>query len=949
MKFSKFIFYSLCFALFTLVANADPLLPAQYYSDAYYMMPQAQRAGNSNWSGGAEIQNPRAAQGNSASRAGGATSQVANSGTGSRASGGRSGNQRTGSAEGTSPRGGARSVTARTATPIATGAAITQAAGAAVTQSRAAASGRATNARSATPARGGSANQRTVTARSATPIATGANVQGVAQRAGAQNRTVRARNAATTEARLGVQGRVLGGKPGGNNANNQLTQLYNRMNVGSVSNILDPMTGLISADAYSNCIEGYYACMDEICTARSPGQRRCACAARVQTYNAAEQLLQKAREDLLKASGELSLLIAAKGKDISAAFQLTDAEKVLNCVAFRDAKMSGELQKWCLSHITTVVNDNHNFDIDNGCYSSSIAEPSFCRDNKFGWGNDWMNTLNGADSDILSLLETAAKNTENLNMFVNPDDNNLFASVNITMQIVNNMNGLQPANPAEAITDQLAKTWGYDLFTFAHNNVCGRVLDSCFNGIYEACGSVGSGNKSVACRTAYATTGDKGPYNYNSCISINNQSDLTGAENNATGTADTFFIARRTSAGFDTSCFGYGSNAADPFQSLRGPVADARRSVLNKYVLDANADCDMYGEELIRLTRNLELQKIAAAQLLQKKRLEFKMEEDKRVDDEFLAATRNFNECITELYDCYHTQETGHYPAWSATRIRTYCAQISNVPSCYQTMVCNPGTAQLRAVIDEEDKTSCDNRQDVEVNNCRNIVTLNELLNGVHGITNSLLNNFSPDHRTGINSGTLREYCIRNAIGSDGASIRQFGITWGPGTERSESTANRECSLSGALEAVQYWNSSIGTWGECVAIRCMAGYEKNGDTCMANSQNCANGYEWSPTQSMCRPIEYAIYYYLNHVTVNLQPAMYNADSSFPIMLPTAAQMIVLPQFPANADFSGWVDQITKTHKDRISAGTTGAQRFDASWTCKSGFKLNSTSTECIPE
>ena len=82
-------------------------------------------------------------------------------------------------------------------------------------------------------------------------------------------------------------------------------------------------------------------------------------------------------------------------------------------------------------------------------------------------------------------------------------------------------------------------------------------------------------------------------------------------------------------------------------------------------------------------------------------------------------------------------------------------------------MICNPSTSQFRAVIDEQDSEQCNNSQDYEQNTCRNIVTLNEILNGVNGATVS-------DPSTPLcigtdadkcNSANLREQClINNAV-----------------------------------------------------------------------------------------------------------------------------------------------------------------------------------------
>ena len=68
-------------------------------------------------------------------------------------------------------------------------------------------------------------------------------------------------------------------------------------------------------------MESYYACMDEICTARNAAQRRCACAGRVKSIAEAEAALEQATEDLITVSGELALRIETKGKDVKTAFR----------------------------------------------------------------------------------------------------------------------------------------------------------------------------------------------------------------------------------------------------------------------------------------------------------------------------------------------------------------------------------------------------------------------------------------------------------------------------------------------------------------------------------------------------------------------------------------------------------------------------------------------------
>ena len=79
-------------------------------------------------------------------------------------------------------------------------------------------------------------------------------------------------------------------------------------------------------------------------------------------------------------------------------------------------------------------------------------------------------------------------------------------------------------------------------------------------------------------------------------------------------------------------------------------------------------------------------------------------------------------------------------------------------------MICNPSTAQFKAVIDKQDSEQCNNSQDYTQNTCRNIVTLNEILNGVNGATGV---GAGSDLCTGTNvekcnSAELREQCLLN-------------------------------------------------------------------------------------------------------------------------------------------------------------------------------------------
>ena len=235
------------------------------------------------------------------------------------------------------------------------------------------------------------APSRNVVARTATTAAT----RTTANRSG---RTVRARNVDTS--RVSLQGSALRGSKA---STTNYSYLNSKLYTGNYSNIIDSSTGLISADAFNNCMESYYTCMDEICTARNAAQRRCACAGRVKAFAEAEDQLETANEELIKVSGELALLIANKGKDISSAFQLTDAEKVMNCVSWQEVTnkygvSSEEAIDWCY---------NHGFYGSNGGKVSSCAKPKYCETTGNSFGFDVAN-LDGNGSDILASLQAWA-------------------------------------------------------------------------------------------------------------------------------------------------------------------------------------------------------------------------------------------------------------------------------------------------------------------------------------------------------------------------------------------------------------------------------------------------------------------------------------------------------------------------------------------------------------
>jgi hypothetical protein len=667
---------------------------------------------------------------------------------------------------------------------------------------RATQSAAASKAGSVTPQRAQSvATSRSVASRGA--LTPAASARSVASRQAAPVRPITSR---VVRSRAGVAGgastsRVsLTGTAIRGSATTSVSSLANRLYTGTYSNIIDPTTGLISADAYSNCLESYYACMDEICTARNPGQRRCACAGRVKTFANVEAQLQQAKEDLLKVSGQLSMLILTKGKDINMAFQLTDAEKTLNCVSYREASLAGTTANWCESHI-------------NAC-SGTNGAPAYCSDNSIGLNSNWMNVLNGADSDILANLQTYASTIDQMNVITTDNNNQLWGSLMNVSDIVGQLDGTGNLfNASQTTPDTLAQLWGYNLFQYAHNNVCNRVLDSCFNGIYEACG---------------AHNGTTGPYNYNHTITVNNDgSDLNFVQPGNSGTTAS------------ATCYGYASTSGDPYSTLRRPVADARRSVLQKYALDANADCDLYGEELKTQATNMAYQKIAATQYLEQKRLEFAKEETEQILADAIAAGTNFNACIGEIYECYNQQAVSN-PSWTTSRIRTYCAQVANVPSCYERMICNPSGAQFRAVIEDLDNTSCNWSQDYTKNTCRNIVTLNEILTKAATTSATTL----PAEGATGDSAAIREMCLQSAIGTGEGTIRDWTRPCPNGTsangmgepiagmaqckcQASGTTWNgQNCQACNTLNAITYMANS------CAPATCATGYVVNGGICV---------------------------------------------------------------------------------------------------------------------
>lgn len=623
----------------------------------------------------------------------------------------------------------------------------------------------------------------------------------------------------TNPSRVSLQGSAIRGSKA---TTNTYTYLSNKLYTGNYSNIIDSTTGLISAEAYNNCMESYYACMDEICTARNAAQRRCACAGRVKAFAEAEDKLESANEELIKVSGELALLIATKGKDISVAFQLTDAEKVMNCVSWQEVtnqygQNSEEAIEWC---------NNHGIYGQNGASLTSCSKPSYCSSsgNNFGFELD---NLELAGSDILASLKSWADAKDQTLTITSNDNNSLLSALESITGVVDGLTGISGAfSNYEDTTDTLAETWGYDLFEYAHNNVCNRVLDSCFNGIYEACGTPPNGRK---CGNGLTQC----PFNYNSYITVNNSGN------------DVEFIEgtdySSSSVSNSATCFGYTTTSGDPYNSLRGPVADARRSIMQKYVLDANADCDLYGEQLRTAAQNVGYQKAAAQQALQQKRLEFAQEEEESRLTNYAAARNNFYNCISELYDCYTTQEKSN-PTWSTSRIKTYCAQVSNVPTCYEAMVCGP-SGTLEAVIELADSKSCKLTNDMATNTCKNAVTLSEILNDSYAA--GYTGDYNCAEETGeCNSIFLREQCLQD-YGIEGVrtwASANSGTNWSgvscPSGQHAENNScvpdTKTCTHSdpNAATARQIWNSTSQTWSGCQLVSCKSGYTVQNGLCV---------------------------------------------------------------------------------------------------------------------
>ena len=73
-------------------------------------------------------------------------------------------------------------------------------------------------------------------------------------------------------------------------------------------------------------------------------------------------------------------------------------------------------------------------------------------------------------------------------------------------------------------------------------------------------------------------------------------------------------------------------------------------------------------------------------------------------------------------------------------------------------MICTPSTSPFKAVIDKADSDKCNNSADYVTNTCRNIITLNEILNGTGATDVAVV-----DVRTSTDSAAIREKCLMDS------------------------------------------------------------------------------------------------------------------------------------------------------------------------------------------
>ena len=146
------------------------------------------------------------------------------------------------------------------------------------------------------------------------------------------------------------------------------------------------------------------------------------------------------------------MLIANKGKEVSDAFRLTDAEKVLNCVSWKemskkyadgitdeDGDNVDDAVQWCRAH---GIYDSS----ANSC--SSTQAPDYCREggNNFGFNID-DHDLDG--SDILAQLQSWAKAKHEVTTIILDVDNQ------------NLLQGFEDNTDSKKnVKDTLAETWG---------------------------------------------------------------------------------------------------------------------------------------------------------------------------------------------------------------------------------------------------------------------------------------------------------------------------------------------------------------------------------------------------------------------------------------------------------------------------------------------------------
>ncbi len=481
----------------------------------------------------------------------------------------------------------ARSVVSRTATtPTASTTAATSRT-ATPTTSRTATTGtatRGTTSRTATT-RGTTATtgtSRAVTSRTAT-TGTARNVN---------NRTTTSRG--TSTARTASSARVGMIATGTSRASSYISKLYSSSTT-DLGDLLDSKTGYISDSAYNTCKDNYFECMDLVCTTRAPAKKRCACSDRINAYTDIENQLEEAKLQLLQVSNNLTLLIASGGDAdlMAAAYTQSDAEKVLKCVS-------------------ACKNETTNNDII-ASYGCKCADYEYL----------------GSDSDIYSQIQAISDLVNDADSSTG-DDTTLYAwgeSINTVSEALNKLSGYDSGYSIDE--DNYANLWGTDLLKFAdpmyeksgespkykssnptldhitNAGVCTRVIDMCFNGIYNT---------------------------------VTEADELNGTS--------------------------YSTSSNDPYQKYRPLIQSGRTSIRDLYAFNANADCDEYNTTLKKQVTNMKTQLVAAQALLQKKRLEFK----NTSNTDTATRRKNYNNCYNEVVN-YCNEENGAVFNWSQFRV----------------------------------------------------------------------------------------------------------------------------------------------------------------------------------------------------------------------------------------------------------------------------------------